>query len=154
MIKGVFDPKAGHTIFTPKYPEKYKGQLPIIMRSGLERKFCQWCDNSPGVIMWSSESLEIPYPDPFGKTDSKGGIKVRRYYPDFVVKTKNNEVFVVEIKPFSETQLPKKTARKAEKTYMTEVYKYKKNLSKWEACDRFCRSKGYLFKLITEKNLN
>lgn len=154
MIKQVYDPSQGHTTYTPKNPEKYKGKYPIIMRSGLERKFVQWCDNNPAIAFWSSESLEIPYLDPFGKKDSNGKIKTRRYYPDFIVKTIKNETFIVEIKPFNETQVPKKTARKSEKTYIEEVYKYKKNLSKWQACDRFCKNKGYSFKLITEKNLN
>lgn len=154
MIKNVYDPSQGHTVYTPKYPDKYKGKYPIIMRSGLERKFVQWCDNNPNVAYWSSESLEIPYVDPFGKRDAKGNVKMRRYYPDFIVKTVKNEVFVVEIKPFNETQMPKQTKRKASKTYLEEVYKYKKNLSKWQACDAFCRNKGYQFKLITEKNLS
>jgi hypothetical protein len=154
MIKGVYDPSAGHTLFTPKHPEKYKGKYPIIMRSGLERKFVQWCDMNPNVEFWSSESLEIPYPDPFGGRDAKGQIKTRRYYPDFIVKTIKGETFVVEIKPYSETLVPQRTKRKAEKTYLQECYKYKKNLSKWQACNAFCRARNYQFKIITERNLS
>jgi len=153
MIKQVYDPSAGHTTYMPKHPEKYKGKYPIIMRSGLERKFVQWCDNNPNIVFWSSESLEISYLDPFGKKDSKGNIRKRRYYPDFIIKTSKDETFVVEIKPFNETQIPKKTARKSEKTFLEECYKYKKNMAKWRACDNFCKQKKYQFKLITEKNL-
>jgi hypothetical protein len=153
MIKQVFDPGAGHTTYIPKNPEKYKGKYPIILRSNLERKFVQWCDNNPAIVYWSSESLEITYPDPFGKRNNDGKIKTRRYYPDFIIRTSKGETFVVEIKPYSETLLPKKTPKKSEKTYLQEVYKYKKNLGKWQACDIFCRNKNYQFKIVTEKNL-
>ena len=32
--------------YKPKYPQKYRGEGPIIYRSSWERKFCYWCDHN------------------------------------------------------------------------------------------------------------
>jgi len=152
MIKEVFDPLQ-HKTYTPKNPEKYVGKYPIILRSGLEAKFVYWCDNNPNVKFWSSESIEIPYPDPYGKTYKSGKLKVRRYYPDFLIQTSGGR-FLVEVKPYKETIVPKKTARKSDKTYLQEIFKYKKNIAKWNAAYKFCKKHGLMFKIITEKDLS
>ena len=47
--------------YKPKFPQKYRGEGPIIYRSSWERKFCHWCDHNEDVIMWISEPFSIPY---------------------------------------------------------------------------------------------
>jgi len=64
--------------YSPVNIKKYKGQVPIIVRSSWERMFCQWADMNPNIIEWSSESITIKYFDPVQK-------KLRRYYPDFLI---------------------------------------------------------------------
>ena len=46
-------------------PDKYIGNSTPKYRSGWELTFMRFCDNHPGVINWASESLRIPYINPF-----------------------------------------------------------------------------------------
>lgn len=136
--------------FQPKFPEKYKGKWPILIRSEWERKFAQWCDVNPSVITWASEGIEIPYFDPVNK-------KHRRYYPDFMLrvldKNKKEVIYVVEIKPHRETIPPKSKGNKSVKTKIYEQITYSRNQAKWSAASEFCRKRGYEFKIFTEKEL-
>lgn len=136
--------------YKPKHPNKYDGDpTNIIYRSSWELKFCNWCDYNPNVIQWSSEEVVIPY---LCCTDNK----VHRYYVDFKiqVKDKSNQIktYLVEIKPQSQTQEPKK--RKKTKKYIQEVMLYGKNTSKWKAAQEYCKDRGWHFKIITEQELN
>ena len=49
--------------FHPVNKEKYCGSFPIIMRSSWETKFAMFCDKSPSVIKWGSESTIVKYKD-------------------------------------------------------------------------------------------
>jgi hypothetical protein len=138
-----------NTFFRPSFPEKYKGQWPIILRSEWERMFAQWCDVNPNVLSWSSETLTIPYFDPVRK-------RMRRYYPDFMLKAldknKKEKVYVVEIKPLKQT-LPPKKGNKTEKTKIYEQMTYIVNNAKWKAAEEFCKRQGFIFRIFTEKEL-
>ena len=81
--------------------KKYYGQGPIIFRSSWERKFCLYCERTPEIEMWSSESISIKYFNPLDE-------KYHTYYPDYLVKLKDGQTFLVEVKPKS--QLIKPTA--------------------------------------------
>jgi hypothetical protein len=48
---------------------------------------------------------------------------------------------------------PKPSPRKRSKTYITETKTYVKNLAKWDAAQRFCQDNGFIFKLVTEREL-
>jgi hypothetical protein len=138
--------------FHPRRVEKYKGKLPIIYRSSWEKKFCSFCDNTPQVIAWGSESVVIRYNDPSRKNTS------HRYFIDFnmTVKTKDGSLqkFIVEVKPFKETQKPVLSARRKPATMKRELETYIRNQAKWKAATEWAKQKGGTkFIVITEKDL-
>ena len=128
--------------------EKYIGNLNnVICRSNWERKMCKYLDMNENVIKWASEELTIPY---YSKVD----MKWRKYYPDFIceIKDKSNEIktYIIEVKPLKQTKPPKgKTGKK----YLSEMSTFSINKSKWEAAKKFCDKNGWVFKIITEKEL-
>jgi|TARA_R100001443_G_scaffold114361_1_gene130262 hypothetical protein len=135
--------------YKPENPRKYKGDYKnIICRSSWERKFCRWCDLNESILEWGSEEFFIPYRAPDGK--------VRRYFPDFIMKVKetNGEVktYVIEVKPLKQTRPPKKRKR-VTKSYIYECTTYAVNQAKWKAADEWCKDHKIEFKIITEKEL-
>lgn len=147
--------KASKGYFVPKNKDKYKGEYPIRVMSEWERSFMQWCDMNPSVTYWSSEPVGIPYINPT-KINSKGTGEAR-YYPDFLLKCKNKQgeekVWLIEVKPAKETRQPQKSKKKAKKTVLYEQKTWEENKAKWIAAKKFCDKKGWIFKLITEKEL-
>lgn len=138
--------------FHPKNPKKYSGDIKnIIYRSSWELKFMRYCDTKENIIEWGSEEFFIPYFDPTTN-------KVRRYFPDFILKIKENDgkinKYIVEVKPKRQTIKPSQTPRKKTKTYINEVLTYEKNLAKWKAAEEFCMDRNIIFKIITEKELD
>jgi len=136
--------------YKPSYPEKYKGDpTNIIYRSLWERKFCVYCDLNENIIEWQSEEKCIPYRSPIDG-------KIHRYFPDFLIKVKESngtiKKYMIEIKPKKQTIPPVKPQRQTKK-YISEVYEYAKNQSKWEAAKDWCADRGYEFKVITENEL-
>lgn len=137
--------------FHPQNPEKYKGNINnIIYRSSWELKFMRYCDRREDIIEWGSEEFFIPYFDPVTE-------KVRRYFPDFYLKTKdvrgNIKKYIIEIKPKRQTVRPNKTPRKRNKTYINEVLTYENNVAKWRAAEKFCEDNMINFKILTEDDL-
>lgn len=105
-------------------------------------------DKSPNVIRWSSEELIIPYYDPTTK-------RIRRYFPDFLVtvaqKNGQNKTFLLEVKPESQTVLHER--KRMTENYKRELITYAINQAKWKAAESFCQKQGWVFKVITEKDL-
>ena len=137
--------------YQPSHPEKYKGDpTNIIYRSLWERKFMVYCDTNDNVLEWSSEETIVRYYDPISK-------KVRRYFPDFLIKVKESDgtikKYMIEIKPSKQTVPPPKPKRQT-KGYIAEAYEYAKNQAKWEAAREWCADNGYIFQVLTEKELN
>ena len=135
--------------YKPENPRKYKGDYRnIICRSSWERKFCRWCDLNESILEWGSEEFFIPYRAPDGK--------VRRYFPDFIMKVKENngeiKTYVIEVKPAKQTKPPKKKKR-VTKSYIYECTTYAVNQAKWKAADEWCKDHKIEFKIITEKEL-
>ena len=111
------------SIFKPKKPKKYKGDITnIICRSSWERRFCNYCDLNENITEWGSEEFWIPYYAPDGR--------VRRYFPDFIIKVKENtgklKTYVIEVKPLKQTKAPKKRKR-VTKSYLYECQTYAVN---------------------------
>lgn len=142
----------GCTFYEPVNPEKYKGNPPIICRSTWETAFCKWADMSSGIVMWSSEEVSIKYQDP-NMPIKNGKPKFRTYFPDFLIQTNRDEVFLIEVKPFKETKQPKRSTTKSNKTMVTEAKTWRTNQAKWKAARNYCARKGWKFKIITEKEL-
>ena len=109
--------------FNPQNPEKYKGDYNnIIYRSSWELKFMRYCDRNNAILEWGSEEFFIPYFDPTTK-------KVRRYFPDFIMKIKESsgkiKKYLIEIKPQRQT-VPPVAGKKKRKTLITEALTYEK----------------------------
>ena len=52
----------------------------------------RYCDLNEDIIYWASEELPVRYYYNHRQ-------KYHRYFPDFVVKTANNDKYMIEIKP-------------------------------------------------------
>jgi hypothetical protein len=133
-----------------KNPEKYKGDpTSIIWRSLWERKYMKYLDDNSNILEWSSEEFYIWYKSPIDN-------RQHRYFPDFFVKEKYSDgsvkKYLVEIKPKKQTAPPTKPQRQTKK-YISEVYEYAKNQSKWEAAKEWCDDRGYEFVILTETEL-
>ena len=138
--------KSYRGLYRPTNPKKYVGNTKqIVYRSLLERRFMRYCDLNEDILYWASEELPVRYYNPLDK-------KYHRYFPDFVVKTVNNEKYMIEIKPSRQVTKPKPPKKKT-KSYMRESFEYIKNQAKWQAAKSYCDDNGMKFKLITEKDL-
>ena len=138
--------KSYRGLYRPTNPKKYVGNTKqIVYRSLLERRFMRYCDLNEDILYWASEELPVRYYNPLDK-------KYHRYFPDFIVKTVNNEKYMIEIKPSRQVIKPKPPKKKT-KSYMRESFEYIKNQAKWQAAKSYCDDKGMKFKLITEKDL-
>jgi hypothetical protein len=136
-------------LFRPKNPKKYKGDSTnIVYRSSWERKVMGWLDGNPNVIWWASEELPIPYLSPVDK-------KMHRYFPDFIVRIKRKAgqetTMILEVKPDAQTRMP--IQKRKTKRYLIEAATYAVNQEKWRAADLFCKEHGWVFKVITEKDI-
>lgn len=145
MHKGYY--KGKYRIANPK---KYKGDIQeVVYRSSWELRFMKWCDYSPSILEWGSETVIIPYKSP---VDSK----IHRYFVDFYIKVldKNNKTtkYLVEIKPEKYTKPPVIPQRKT-KQFIEEVFTYGVNQAKWKAANEFCLDKGMKFLVLTENDL-
>ena len=136
-------------LYKPINPKKYRGNpTRIVYRSLWERKFMVYCDNTPAILEWGSETVIIPCHSPDGK--------VRRYYPDFYIKvlekSKRMSKYIVEIKPKKQTKPPydkdKRTA-----AYRRAALTYAKNRAKWNAAQDFCEDRQMKFLILTEDHL-
>ena len=136
--------------YSPSYPRKYKGDpTNIVYRSLWERKFMVYCDLNENILEWGSEEIVMPYRSPVDG-------RVHRYFPDFYIKVKEStgriKKMIIEIKPKRQCSPPSKP-KKQTKGYLREAYEYAKNQAKWEAASEWCKDRGYIFKVFTEKEL-
>lgn len=135
--------------FRPNFPNKYKGNPKnIVYRSQWEFKYMRELDNDPNVLAWSSEELAIPYISPKDN-------RVHRYFPDMIVKRKTPKGVItemIEIKPKAQTRPPKR-GKKTTNKYLVEVLTYGINISKWKSAEKYCEERGWVFRILTEKEL-
>jgi hypothetical protein len=97
----------------------------ILTKSTWEKTFALILDEDKNVLNFQYEPLAIRY-------NYKGG--KRNYYPDFLVRMKNGDIFLYEIKPKNLVNLSK-------------------NKPKAAAGRRFCRKMGWEYAIITEEKL-
>ena len=137
-------------MYSPKFPEKYKGNKHnIVYRSNYELVAFRFFDLNPNVVEWSSEETIIPYANPLtGRTS--------RYFVDVYakMKDKNGEIrkYLIEIKPHSQTLPPVQKNRKT-KSLIYQQAEYVKNQAKWKAASEWCNKKNMTFVILTEKHL-
>lgn len=131
-------------VFQPKNPSKYIGSQPITYRSAWELTFMNVCDNHPNILQWASESIKIPYEDPFQPG------KIRNYIPDFFIvyvdKNGARHGEIIEIKPLSQSIPEAARTRK-------DMEAIALNEAKWKAAWAYCRSNGIKFRIMTEQQL-
>jgi hypothetical protein len=141
--------------YKPFNPDKYMGDpTRIAFRSSWEYKFCTFLDTNDKILKWNSEGITITYQDTLGN--------FHRYYPDFYYEAVNSnnpdkiDKVVVEVKPYSDTQPPKKPMKESIKSLQNFEYSLKtfmKNKLKWGAASEWCAKRGLQFIIITEKHL-
>ncbi|QIG65733.1 head completion protein [Ochrobactrum phage vB_OspM_OC] len=133
-------------IYKPLYPEKWVNPNNIVYRSGLEKKYFKHLERHQAIEKIASEEFYIPYYSPVDN-------KMHRYFVDLMVKTKTGEIWIIEIKPDSQTRPPKNSKRKKQTTFLQEALTYEINNAKWTAAKEFCRKRGYKFLIATELDL-
>ncbi|QIG73829.1 head closure [Rhizobium phage RHph_N34] len=138
------------SVFECKNPHKYAGDPKnIICRSSWERFFATNLDNNPNVEKWASEELAIQYVSPVDG-------KPHRYFVDFLVRFKDGNIVMVEIKPYGQTIPPVEPTKKSNKAlgrYREELSTYLINMAKWKAANDFCAKNGMRFLVYTEREL-
>ena len=138
--------------FKPINYKKYKGDpTNIIYRSLWEKKFMLYCDKNENILEWGSEEIIIPYRSPVDN-------RIHRYFPDFYVKarTKTGRLAksIIEIKPYAQTQQPKRNKRvKVTRSYLSEVKTFAVNNAKWKAAGEYCKDRSMSFLILTENEL-
>lgn len=141
--------------YSCKNIDKYAGNPhAIFARSRWELYYMQMLDNSSIVSKWISEPkyLNIRYLDPTAGIDIRTGKRIPRkngtsvYWPDFIVQYSDGSIDIIEIKPQKESQ-----ASFAGNTY--DKLALIKNMAKWQAADRFAKSIGARFRVLTEAQL-
>ena len=137
-------PKYKQGYYRPIFPDKYIGDIEnIYYRSGLELKFMRFFDLNSAILKWNSEDVIVKYLD---ETTNK----IRRYFVDFYIKlvdiNKLVKEYLVEIKPYQQVN-PKRFKNDYSKL------QYIKNVSKWKAAERYAKSVGVEFLILTERDL-
>jgi len=129
--------------FIPTSPEKYVGTYPIYFRSSWEFKLMQMLDTHSNIVNWASESIRIPYINPFTN-------KYSIYVPDFLIvyedKNGARKAEIVEIKPLKETMLSEaKGARDKAAVAL--------NSFKWKAATEWAKQHGLTFRVMNETHI-
>jgi hypothetical protein len=94
-------------------------------RSGYECEVYECLEALKSVKRYDAEPFSIQY-------TFQG--QVQRYIPDITIEFTDGRVEVWEIKPSNQTHL-------------------ERNQKKWEACNEHCKTRGWEFKVITEKGI-
>lgn len=127
-------------------PQKYVGDISrVTYRSAWERSVMVWCDKSPAIKQWSSETVTIGYYDPVSN-------KERTYYVDFFLELADGRQILVEVKPHRQTSLPKPPQRRTQK-FIMECKTWETNQAKWFAARQFAELYGMRFEVWTENEL-
>lgn len=129
--------------YTVLNPDKYVGKGKPMFRSSWEFKVMQMFDTNPNITNWASESLKIPYQNPFTG-------KYTVYVPDFVVTYVDakgaRKAEIIEVKPAKETFLEQAKSQRAKAAVALNTYK-------WAAAHAFAKQHGMTFRVLTEQNL-
>ena len=130
--------------FNLKNPEKYVGSKTPTYRSGWEFTFMKFCDEHPAIAQWASEAVRIPYRNPLSG-------KQTIYVPDFFIvyndRVGKQRVELIEVKPENQT-IKEKLGRSKQNQAHWVV-----NQAKWEAARAWCKQKGIIFRIVTEKDI-
>jgi hypothetical protein len=113
----------------------------------------KYCDETPGILKWSSEEVVIPYISPLDG-------QRHRYFPDVYLESRaangKMKCLIIEIKPKSQANWPttvRATQKRRTRKYLKEAMTYAVNQAKWAAATKFCASRGWQFMVMTEDHL-
>lgn len=130
-------------LYEVRNPQKYAGKKKPRYRSGWEMAFMKFCDSNDNIVMWASESINIPYRNPLTG-------KQTIYVPDFLIqyRNKNNRVVteLIEIKPKKQSVVESKASAKDRAVVAV-------NYAKWDAAQKWCKQQGITFRVITEDDI-
>lgn len=143
-LQGTYKP----TALNQSGERKYQGRHDPTYRSSYERQCFYLLEQNPGVRWWRSEATVIPYISPIDR-------RRHSYYMDLTFeaidkKTGLPQIYMIEVKPNSQTVAPVKTPRQHTKTYVTACKRWAVNVAKWNAAYDFAVNKGYKFYIWTE----
>jgi hypothetical protein len=100
-------------------------------------------DTNPNISSWASESIKIPYKNPFTG-------KYTVYVPDFVVTyvdaKGNQKAEIIEVKPAKETFLEQAKSQRAKAAVALNTFK-------WAAAHAFAKHHNMSFRVMTETNI-
>jgi hypothetical protein len=134
--------------FMPKNPQKLVGNYKPVYRSSWEFKVMTLLDNHPNVINWASESISIPYNNPFKPPSPRGYNST--YIPDFLIVYKDKfgktRAELVEVKPAKEAIAENAKSKKDKAALVI-------NTSKWAAAMSYCKKNGLTFRILTENDI-
>lgn len=158
--------------FIPQNIEKVVGDPRILCRSSWELKLADWCDRNPQIIKWGSEVVPISYRDPSAVNideAQKHNLDVtnpslwplHNYYPDFYIEmvddTGTNKKFLIEVKPYHQTQKPAPINENAKlkdiRAFNNAAKTYLQNNAKWNAAREWCKLHDIEFVIFTEYQL-
>lgn len=134
-------------LYTPINKHKYVGDINNIRYlSSWENGCCKYFDLNPDIMYWSSETAKVKYRC---STDSE----IHTYIIDFTVKYTNGTILLIEVKPASQTILPKSSKGKRKSTILTENLVFLKNVAKWKSAHKYAEENGAKFAIWTETKL-
>lgn len=129
--------------YTPVNPEKYVGSNIPQFRSSWEWTVMKMLDTNPNIVAWASESIKIPYINPFTG-------KHTVYVPDFLVRYVNasgiTKTEIIEVKPAKETFLEQAKSQRNKAAVALNTYK-------WAAANAYAKAHGMSFRVLTESNI-
>jgi hypothetical protein len=132
-----------HGEFKLSNPDKYIGTHPIYFRSSWEFKLMQMFDTHPNILNWASESLKIPYMNPFTN-------KYSVYVPDFLIvyndRDGKKKSEIIEVKPLKETMLSEAKTKKDKAAVALNSFK-------WQAANNWAEQHGLTFRVMTEHDI-
>jgi len=103
----------------------------------------RFCDSNDNIVMWSSESISIPYRNPITGKQSM-------YVPDFLIQYRNKRnqtvTELIEIKPKKQSIIESKASAKDKAVVAV-------NYAKWEAASKWCKRQGIAFRVVTEEDI-
>ena len=143
-----------HGVYTPQNLKKYVGKSLPIFRSSWELKAFMSLDRNEKVLKWGSENIIINY------IDETRNNEMHRYVIDLFFEiadyTKDGKPirWLIEIKPESQSVMPKASPRKNPNKLIAEAMIVRRNQCKWKAAVAFCKSHGWHFGVYTENGIS
>lgn len=125
-------------------PDKYVGNRTPTYRSSWEFAFMRFCDTHPNVNKWASESIKIPYRNPF---TGKYTIYVPDFFISYVDANGKSHAEVIEVKPLNHTIKEKLGRSKSNQAH------YVLNQAKWEAARAWCKQQNITFRIVSEEDI-